>query len=227
MPETTAPGPDAGRHDHSAGWQQCPLCRRDPDPLTPDERGAVARVRDADAWRVEDGPFRVWIDDTDRVTILALVARLEKRLAEVEAERDEWKTHAESNLSGWQLAHDKRECGHPRACWQDKNWPASEQNYDPETRTSDPPSDYRCLMCELESQLAAAYAAGPVPEDVRAAAERVVETLKNRRDGDVGWLSRVYEWKYEKKFDRHSDMEKVSEWVASLSPPEAGRGPDA
>ncbi len=54
---------------------------------------------------------------------------------------------------GWQEAHDPRpECGHPRACYLDKNWPESEKNYDPATKTGDPPMVYRCIMCESEER---------------------------------------------------------------------------
>lgn len=61
-----------------------------------------------------------------------------------------------SEHRGWQLAHNKRRCGHPRAFWQDANWPASEDNYDPETHSSDPAMEYRCLICQAERNLAAA-----------------------------------------------------------------------
>lgn len=54
---------------------------------------------------------------------------------------------------GWQRAHDPRSCGHPRACYLDENWPESEKNYDPVTRTSDPPSKYRCIMCVAEARI--------------------------------------------------------------------------
>lgn len=47
----------------------------------------------------------------------------------------------------WNILHQLMECGHPRACWQDENWPASEQNYDAESRTSEPPIVYRCVAC--------------------------------------------------------------------------------
>lgn len=60
-----------------------------------------------------------------------------------------------SERQGWQRAHDKRDCGHPRAFYQDKNWPLSEENYNPETRSGDPPIDYRCIVCALESELSA------------------------------------------------------------------------
>lgn len=69
--------------------------------------------------------------------------------AEVERLRDEC---IRQYAAGWQLAHDPRECGHPCACYLDRNWPASEKNYNPETHTSDPPLDYRCVMCELEAE---------------------------------------------------------------------------
>jgi hypothetical protein len=59
--------------------------------------------------------------------------------------------------SGWQLAHDPAKCGHPRACWLDRNYPASESNYDPATHSSDPPMDYRCIMCEAEARLRATH----------------------------------------------------------------------
>jgi len=61
---------------------------------------------------------------------------------------------------GWQTAHDPRECGHPLACWQDRNYPASEDNYDPETHTSDPPMDYRCVICEALAKLESEQEAG-------------------------------------------------------------------
>jgi len=55
----------------------------------------------------------------------------------------------DARAEGWQDAHNAREeCGHPCACWQDENWPESERNYNPETKTSDPPIKYRCIMCE-------------------------------------------------------------------------------
>jgi len=87
-------------------------------------------------------------------------ACLRAALAEIDrlsAELRDYTTAAESDRiaatnAGWQLAHDPRECGHPRACYQDRNWPASHLNYDPETRTSDPPMEYRCLMCEQEAE---------------------------------------------------------------------------
>jgi hypothetical protein len=34
---------------------------------------------------------------------------------------------AESANTGWQLAHDPASCGHPRACWQDPDWPESDK----------------------------------------------------------------------------------------------------
>lgn len=81
---------------------------------------------------------------------------------------------------GWKLAHELRTCGHPRACYLDENYPESERNYDPETRTSDPPMEYRCVMCvavkenqRLREELAAiraavaeAYASWIKPGDV-------------------------------------------------------------
>lgn len=49
----------------------------------------------------------------------------------------------------WRIAHEPLpKCGHPRACWQDVNWPESEANYDPETRSSNQPMVYRCVACE-------------------------------------------------------------------------------
>ncbi len=48
----------------------------------------------------------------------------------------------------WNLGHELARCGHPRANHQDRNWPESEKNYDPESKTSDPPMEYRCLACE-------------------------------------------------------------------------------
>lgn len=64
---------------------------------------------------------------------------------------------------GWQVAHDPASCGHPRACWQDRNYPESERNYDPETRTSNPPIDYRCLMCEQKQRAENGAATTPHP----------------------------------------------------------------
>ena len=55
---------------------------------------------------------------------------------------------------GWQLAHNPASCGHPRACWLDRNYPESERNYDPETHSGNPPIDMRCIMCEAEKEIA-------------------------------------------------------------------------
>jgi len=54
---------------------------------------------------------------------------------------------------GWQFAHDRRDCGHPCACYQDTNWPESERSYDEETRTCKIPMVYRCVMCEQEAEV--------------------------------------------------------------------------
>ena len=48
----------------------------------------------------------------------------------------------------WDTLHELMLCGHPRACWQDRNYPASHENYDPDTKTSDPVTDYYCVACE-------------------------------------------------------------------------------
>jgi hypothetical protein len=61
-----------------------------------------------------------------------------------------WDLEHEAECRGWQTAHDKRECGHPLAFYQDKNWPASEQNYNPETYSGEPPMEYSCLLCDAE-----------------------------------------------------------------------------
>jgi hypothetical protein len=62
--------------------------------------------------------------------------------------------------NGWQTAHSPLpNCGHPRSCYLDKNWPESERNYNPETRESDPPMEYRCIMCEIVAERDAALAA--------------------------------------------------------------------
>lgn len=74
----------------------------------------------------------------------------------------------------WHTLHELMECGHPRACWQDRNWPESEKNYNPGTKTSDPPMDYRCVACETEEQ---------VRREAYERAAKVAETY-----GVIGWL---------------------------------------
>jgi hypothetical protein len=59
----------------------------------------------------------------------------------------------QAEYRGWQMAHDSRPCGHPRAFYRDRNWPDSERNYDYITRTSEPPLDYHCELCDLENEI--------------------------------------------------------------------------
>jgi hypothetical protein len=66
-----------------------------------------------------------------------------------------WELEFEAEHRGWQTAHDKRDCGHPLAFWQDRNWPKSETSYNPGTKSSDPPMEYACLLCVMEAKIAA------------------------------------------------------------------------
>ncbi len=76
----------------------------------------------------------------------------ERQRAEYAAQFAEEDRLSAARSEGWQEAHDPRECGHPRACYLDKNWPESEKNYDPATKTGEPPMVYRCIMCESEER---------------------------------------------------------------------------
>lgn len=91
--------------------------------------------------------------DQRKQELLAKLVELEKR-PNSDLGEALWELEHEAECRGWQTAHDKRQCGHPIAFYQDKNWPISEQNYDPETRSSEPPMNYLCLLCDAEERIA-------------------------------------------------------------------------
>lgn len=97
----------------------------------------------------------LWKQTAERITeqrdgFALKLSQAEARIKELEGQLEKAQTDRDK---AWQLAHDPAPCGHPRACWQDKNYPESERNYNAAMKTSDPPSDYHCLMCDLVDEL--------------------------------------------------------------------------
>jgi hypothetical protein len=103
----------------------------------------------------------------------------------------------------WDACHELMKCDHPRACWQDRNYPASEQNYNPKTKSSDPQIDYRCVACEqFDALFQVVFPGAPVPIATKAQMEMLVAHIRNReqlvalaieassrwnRNGLIGW----------------------------------------
>lgn len=88
---------------------------------------------------------------------------------------------SEAYGEGWQAAHNPLlKCGHPSACYQDRNWPESEKNYDPATKTSNPPTEYQCVMCEMQHELSASQSRITQLEAVVMAADELKSSLSNR-----------------------------------------------
>ena len=82
----------------------------------------------------------------------------ERRLTDIIGRTDRGKERllqqARDARAGWDAAHKPRQCGHPGVYYLDKNWPASEESYNPKTGECDPPMEYRCLVCEAEARVA-------------------------------------------------------------------------
>jgi len=68
---------------------------------------------------------------------------------------------SEEGKAGWQLAHDRAACGHPRACWQSEGWAEKE-------------TPIICIMCEALKKKAENFTAAQP-----AAMERLLARCKN------------------------------------------------